>query len=103
MPTFIAGLGLLTGVAVWMVVGTILRGWVISILWKWFIVSAFGVPALGIAAAIGVALLVGTMAHQYTHTEDNRTDGQKAASAVGASILAPLFLLGLGWIIKQFL
>ena len=103
MVTFITVIGLL-GVAVgWMVAGTILRGWVLSILWKWFMVSAFGLPVLSVAAAIGVSIVVSLMTFQYVYTEDNRSEGVKIASGLGVSIGAPLLILGMAWIIKQFL
>ena len=103
MLGFITVMGLLALSAIWLVVGAVLRGWVISIMWKWFIVTAFGLPALSVVAAIGVSLVVSTMTYQYIYTEDNRSDSTKIAGALGVTIGAPLLILAMGWVVKQFL
>lgn len=103
MLGFITVIGLL-GVAVgWVVIGTILRGWVLSILWKWFIVSAFGLPALSISAAIGVSIVASLLTFQYIYSRDDRSDSEKIAGGLGVSIGAPLLILAMGWVVKQFL
>jgi len=55
MLAFIAGI---------MVVSCLLRGWVLSILWRWFMVPTLGLPALSVPQAIGIALVVGMLTHQ---------------------------------------
>ena len=54
MLAFIAGI---------MVVSCLLRGWVLSILWRWFMVPTLGLPALSVPQAIGIALVVGMLTH----------------------------------------
>lgn len=103
MLNIVTIIGLLASLVGWVVLGAILRGWVLSIMWNWFVVSTFGLPALSIAAAIGVSLVVGLMTYQYIYTEDDRSDSSKIAAGLGVNIGGPLVVLLMGWIVKQFL
>jgi hypothetical protein len=79
----------------------VLRGWVISVLWRWFMVSQFHQPALGIAEAIGVGIVVTTVvAHSSTCQEDPKYTN---AVKFGIGIVGPLMGLLCGWIVKFFL
>jgi hypothetical protein len=40
------------------VCSAIWHGYVFSVLWNWFAVPAFGLPALSLAMSVGIALLV---------------------------------------------
>jgi len=91
------------GVAVLLIIGTIWRGFVLSILWAWFAVPIFGLPALSITAAIGVALVIGFLVYQHQHYEDTRSDYQKIASSVGVVIFYPALVLLMGWVVTLFL
>jgi uncharacterized membrane protein SpoIIM required for sporulation len=50
--TFLAGVVFLTLAAV------LIRGYCLSVLWGWFVVPIFGLPALTIAGALGLALVL---------------------------------------------
>lgn len=82
---------------------SILRGFVISKLWAWFVTSSFGIPSIGIAASIGISLLVSYLTYQYSHTEDKRPFAEKMTSM----LLLPLFVAGtvllVGLIAKHYL
>ncbi len=41
------------------------KGYVLSVLWKWFIVPLFNVPKLKLAAAIGIVAIATILTHQY--------------------------------------
>lgn len=41
-------------------------GYVLTVLWAWFVVPTFALPQITLAAAIGLAIVVGYMTHQYT-------------------------------------
>jgi hypothetical protein len=85
-------------------VGMIWRGYVFSILWGWFAVPLFGLPALSVATAIGLSLLIGFATYQHIREpKDERSTSQQVGRIVGTSFLYPLFVLGLGWIVKQYL
>ena len=53
MPEILVSVGVFVvvfiGIGALLVPLAILRGWVLSILWGWFMVPVFGLPALGIA------------------------------------------------------
>lgn len=83
-----------------LVAAVVFSGYALSILWGWFIVALFGLPALGISQAMGVSLVVSYMTHQVPpKTEKERSFGEEMLLA----ILKPLFALGVGWIILQFI
>lgn len=80
--------------------GTILNGWVFSILWEWFVAPVFGLPLLSIPAAIGVALCSSYLTHQQSFHEDHKVDPLKT---VAHSLLRPFMALAIGFIVKQFI
>lgn len=94
---------MIVGVFAVSIVGIIWKGYVLSILWAWFAVPVFGLPALGIAAAIGVALVISFLTHQYVYTEDERGPAAKFGAMFGAAFLYPLIVLTTGWIVKGFM
>lgn len=79
--------------------GVFAAGYVGMKLWAWYIVPVFGLPALKIVQAWGIALLTALWTHQsFTNTnEDERTTGQKVTYAI-AVLLSPWFTLLVGWI-----
>jgi len=50
-------------VAVVSLLTTILRGWVLCDLWRWFM-EPMGLPGIGMAHAVGLSTLVGLLTHQ---------------------------------------
>jgi hypothetical protein len=78
----------------------ILQGVVLSVLWGWFVVP-LGLPALGIAHAIGIALVVRFLTHRHT---SKKTDDESPIrrELFGLFVLPPLALVA-GWVITLFL
>ena len=76
-------------------------GYVVSILWGWFMVGTFNLPALSIPAAIGLALVVHLL-RGYTYEPDKKTTAEKMTS-IAMSFIYPLISLGIGWIVKNFI
>jgi hypothetical protein len=72
------------------------QAWAISVLWGWFIVP-LGLPAIGIAAAIGISTTMSAMRGRRKGPDD---EGWKT---IAKSVLQPWFCLAIGWIAKQFL
>lgn len=72
------------------------QGWAISTLWGWFIVP-LGVPAIGIASAIGIAITFSVL--RYSH---NKTDEGDKWERMARLVLTPVIAVCLGWIAKQF-
>ncbi|MGC3984817.1 MAG: hypothetical protein QM777_08865 [Pseudorhodoferax sp.] len=67
-------------------------GLAVSVLWGWFVVPLFGLPALSIAQAYGIALLVGLLTHQESKA-DKDEDG--FAMVLGEAFLRAPFTAGL--------
>lgn len=73
-------------------------GYVVHVLWGWFIVPTFGAPALSIPAAIGVMLVLGAMkSAKYREADD------EAGKTLAVSFIVPLLSLGAGYVVRMFL
>ncbi len=83
------------------IVSTIINGWVISILWAWFVVPIFALPLLSIPQATGLGLLFNCTNHQ-TIKEPKDADTSLTEIVVTA-ILRPFLVLFIGWIVTWFL
>ena len=84
--------------------GAIMNGWVLSILWSWFVIPIFGVPTLSIPLAIGFSLTVGMLAGKNSAPKnEKKSTTEVAGELIGAAFLTPLFVLFLGYIIKMFI
>lgn len=83
---------LIAAAAVW-------RGYVLSILWSWFIVPAFGLPALTVPLAIGLSLLVGFLTAQRLKKDKDFDWG----AAIGHLIFGPAMVLLIGWCVTRFM
>lgn len=87
-----------------MVAGVMWSGFVLSILWGWFFVPALGVPVLSVPSAIGIALVVSYMTHQYQKKNKSEIDGWEAvAESLAHMAMKPAFALLVGWIVKQWI
>lgn len=87
------------GIIVVSILSTLLNGFVFQTLWGWFIVP-FGITPLGLAHAIGVALVIRFLTYQY----DAQSDKADAfANGVLYAIVAPLIALLMGWIVHSFI
>jgi hypothetical protein len=88
------------GFPVLVAASSIWRGYVLSVLWAWFMVPAFGLPALSVALAIGLSLIVGLVTHQRTGREIEKPFS--LGVTVALATLAPALCLLAGWIAHQF-
>lgn len=92
------------GVSALLVLTSIWRGYVFSVLWKWFIVPVFpAMPLLSIPVAIGIAMVVSFLAYQYTYSKDDRSDTAKLGGAFGMALFYPALVLLMGWVVTLFL
>ena len=81
-------------------------GYVLSILWAWFVVPAFHVAPLSILLAIGVSIVVRMFTSSYTESNDKKDEdkaGQRMFGSIFYALLYPLFALAFGAIIHAFL
>ena len=81
----------------------LISAWAITVLWAWFVLPIVPfLPPLGYAQAIGIQLVISAIRpHPISPCEDRRTTQEKIAILVGAA-LAPVFLVGVGWLVKYF-
>lgn len=75
---------------------TVVRGFVLSLLWGWFMVPTFSAPALGIAAAIGVAIVAGRL-------NGGSSSNEKGWKYLGLTVSRDATALGIGWVVKMFM
>ncbi len=106
MDSFIAALIVVFGVvgAVFgvLALGVIVNGYVLSILWVWFIVP-LGLPVISVAHSIGIAMVTNWLTYQY-QTNKKEEDNSKALTELAILfIVRPLAVLGIGYIVKQFM
>jgi len=68
-------------------------------LWKWYVMKAFGVEALKMIHAYGIALLISywTYHHRSQHTKDQRETQDKVIEFI-MILLYPWIVLFFGWI-----
>jgi Na+(H+)/acetate symporter ActP len=80
-----------------MVASSIWSGYVLSILWGWFIVPTFGLPMLSIPVAIGLALIVSYLTKQMA--ESRVAWGYTFSMA----LVVPLVALCMGYVVHSFM
>lgn len=87
-------------------VSAILRGFVLTQLWTWFVLTTFpGTPVLSIPVAIGLAATVGMLSGTSYSSSGSANDEERRSKAVNSAVsivLTPLLALIFGWIVWQF-
>lgn len=86
------------------VLSTIWRGYVLSVMWSWFIVTTFGARPIGIAAAAGISIIVTflTASHRITQDEE-RSFAMRMIEGILSAILWPALCLAFGAVVKTWL
>ena len=97
-------LGYLTTILAICLLGPIWSGYVLSILWTWFLVPTFHIHTITIPCAIGLNLIVSML---VVKSQDIETSKEKKASSALAqglamSIVYPLVILAMGAIVHTF-
>jgi hypothetical protein len=85
-------LAAVVGVAGLYLTAILCRGFVLTVLWGWFVVPVFGLPALGIASALGLTVLL-----------NNLLGHKREAKSLTDIFLMALAALGVGWLIHLFM
>jgi hypothetical protein len=88
-------LGLLASCAL-----SIWEGLAIKTLWAWFVAQQFGLPPIGLAHAIGLALLISLVTHQ---APSDIWDDERPGRVLAWEFVSPAVALAVGWIVRQFL
>ena len=102
--SFVGCVELLTIVLIFTIVGAIVGGYVLSVMWGWFIVPLFGLPLLSIPYAIGLNLIVSFLTQpNYKPSSDKEKAISKVVAEIMVGAFSPLMYLGIGWIVLQFI
>ncbi len=102
--TGLACFGLAVLVVVTIIVSSLMNGWVLSILWDWFVSPLFGLPPLSIAAAIGFSLVAGMLTKQETQSNnEGKETSTLIAEMIAKSVISPLVILLFGWVVNMFI
>ena len=88
----------LVGIIVAFVVGVIFGGYTLSVLWTWFVVSAFGVAAISVPQAMGLSLTA-----RFLITTHPRTKKEEPWEPLFRAFAGPALVLLVGWILKHWL
>ncbi len=92
------------GGLVLMVLKSIFNGYVLSILWGWFMVATLKLPALSIVQAIGIVLIVRFLTVHYDPQQNNKKGFKEVFfKSLMFSFLYSAFALFAGWIIHFFM
>lgn len=99
----LAGISVLIITIPLIVYGVWSTAYVGSILWAWFMVPTFGLPALTMPQAWGVSILVSMWTKQMftCKSEDERSTSEKIISSV-VSMIWPWTFLFFGWVCHHF-
>lgn len=91
---------------VFIFLGVLLDAWVVMLLWGWFIVPVFNLPALGYLQAMGVSLVIGYLTFQ-SPADEKKKDGPNLKDQtihwLTYDVYVRLFCLFIGWIVHFFL
>lgn len=78
---------------------TILKGWALSVVWAWFIVPTFALPALTIPQAIGISIVAAMVKPGNIESENK---GGIWLYSVKLSALIGMAML-IAWIVSKFM
>ncbi len=99
-------LGLLLLFIAMLVIGIPLNGWVLSIMWAWFVVPVFDAPALSVAQAVGLSCIVSFLRARSissNNSGEKKSTNEVILNGIGDVFLSPLMSLGLAYIVYQFI
>ena len=86
------------------VLSLIWSGYVLAILWGWFIVPVLSCAQLSIPQAIGLSATVRYLTWQHsTAKPDDRPWQEQAVYAISAATIYPAFALLIGWAVSFWL
>ena len=101
--TFEGCLGLFVFVVIATIIGSIVGGYVLSIMWGWFVVPLFNLPPLSVPYAIGISLVVSFLTQpNYKSSPDKEKAISKVIAEIVVGMFSPLMYLGIGWVVLQF-
>jgi hypothetical protein len=85
------------------IVGYVYRGWVMSLLWLWFVAGTFGVQAITLAQALGLSIAFGLLHSYVPDVKQRKTEAENLALTLYAGLVQPTLALVVGWVVHLFL
>lgn len=80
------------------------RGYVLSILWGWFVAVRFDLPYLSIPEALGLAAVIQLVVHRSeSEKQSEERSGSSVAFFVASGFLDPALILLFGWVLTRFM
>lgn len=76
------------------------RGYVITVLWAWFVVPAIGMRKISIYEAVAAVIIVAAITPWHVPPEDKREAGEELFIRFGLVTVGPALILLMGWIWK---
>ena len=95
-------IGTLTVTVSLVIYGMLMNGWAMTKLWAWFLVPAFGLPAISIPVAIGITVIVKNF-QSLGETKKDEKWNEVLAKGFAIATLKPLLALGIGAIVKTWM
>lgn len=96
---YLACLGAVLVVPITLVISYGLGGWVLSVLWGWFIVPLFDVSQITVLQAIGLTVVAGMFATRKADTKAEENPGKAILTSVLWPVAYPLAALLVGWLV----
>lgn len=87
------------GLLIYIVVLSLLSGFVLVQLWDWFVVPNFDVPSITIQTALGIGLIVGMYTHKAEYPDKEKHTTEESIYMMIGSVSYPVLALVIGYII----
>jgi hypothetical protein len=84
-----------------LIVSFLVSGWTTSIMWSWFIVPLFSLPAITIPQAIGLSIILKSLSGFKISEESAGID--EILKATGKQVFMYIFILGIAWCVTRFM
>ena len=97
----IGAIGILLLILLTIAAGTALNGFVIQVMWGWFLIP-LGLPVLGLANAMGLGLLIRYLTWQKIPSKE-KTSNKELMDNILTAVFYPLLVLGLGFVVHSFM
>jgi hypothetical protein len=85
------------GTVVLIIYNVIASGWVLSVIWAWFLVP-LGMPAVTTVQAIGISVVASALMPKPIRQKDVNMTG-----AVVTALLSPVMTMAIAYIVKLFM
>lgn len=92
------------GVLLLSFVVAIYEGWVLTVLWKWFVASTFALPLLSIPVALGITIIVFAFhASLFRGLEKEDVSDRPWWYIIAVTVLMSTLLLATGFVLTLFM